>query len=127
MRTALGYKPFDIKIHVLSVRYTEHKRLCWRNGSVPLGFINCSSHLFSFFTKASTRVLLWPSRLRIWRCHSSGLDHCYGMSLIAGPGTSTCCEHSQKKKKKKKSQYLSSDISKIVRAAGSQRKECDRK
>ena len=41
------------------------------------------------------RVLLWHSRLRIWCCHCS-LGHCYGASLIPGPGTCACHGCSQK-------------------------------
>ena len=41
------------------------------------------------------RVLLWHSRLRICCCHCS-LGHCYGASLIPGPGTCACHGCSQK-------------------------------
>ena len=39
----------------------------------------------------------WLSGLRILHCHCCGSGHCYGVGLIPGPGTSTCCGHGQNK------------------------------
>ena len=40
-------------------------------------------------------VPLGHSGLRVWCCHCSGLGSSYGVGLIPGLGTSTCCRCSQ--------------------------------
>ena len=55
---------------------------------------------FQNIGKKKVGILLWSSRLS-W-CHLSGQSHCCGVNSIPGPGTPTCCRHSQGKKKKKK-------------------------
>ena len=66
---------------------------------------------FLMFKGKSHRVLneereagvpLWHSRLRIWHCHCSSLDHCCGSGSILGLGTSICHGHSPKNKTKQK-------------------------
>ena len=47
-------------------------------------------------------VSWWLSRVRIWCCHWSSLDHCCGVGWIPDLGTSTGCRLSKKKKKKEK-------------------------
>ena len=46
-------------------------------------------------------VSWWLSRVRIWCCHWSSLDHCCGVGWIPDLGTSTGCRRSKKKKKRK--------------------------
>ena len=41
---------------------------------------------------------MWHRRLRIWHCHSSGLDHCCSEGSVPGLGTFTWHGHSQKLK-----------------------------
>ena len=45
---------------------------------------------FSLFKITENGVLWWPSRLRIWH------GHCSGVGSIPGAGTSACHGHSQK-------------------------------
>ena len=47
--------------------------------------------------KKELGVLVWPSGLRIWCCHCSGLGLCCGTGWIPGLGISICCGCSQKK------------------------------
>ena len=50
--------------------------------------------LLPFHKEPRHRVPWGLSRLRIRRCH------CCGVGSVLGPGTPTCCKHSQKKKKR---------------------------
>ena len=46
-------------------------------------------------------VFLWLSRFRIQCCLCSSSDHCCGMDLIPGLGTSVCCGCGKRKKNSK--------------------------
>ena len=53
---------------------------------------------------------LWYNRLRIWHCHSCGIDCSFTLDFIPGPGTSICCMCGQKRKKKQRKKEQTCDL-----------------
>ena len=88
----------------------------WVHGVASSHLLSCFPYLLTDFFSGEInrpqknpflRLLLWCSRLRIWHCHCSSLDHCRDSGLIPGIGLFTCHRHGQKKKKKKRKESLS--------------------
>ena len=53
---------------------------------------------WSISSKFVLGIPWWLSGFRIWLCHCCGSDHCCGVCLIPGPGTSACCGSSSPQK-----------------------------